>query len=249
MDSNKIYFGNCYELIKQVPDHSVDLIYTDVPYLMHMGKTTGFLDTPARNKRKEDIDPISNGFDMSILDEFCRVCKKIYCYIWCSKDQILPIGNYFAEKGCSFNILVWCKTNPIPFANNTFLPDIEYCLVCREEGTKLNNDISLKSKWYCSKTNLDDKNLYSHPTIKPLELVRRHILHSTLPGDLVLDPFVGSGTTAVACKELQRDFIGFEINEDYYKIAVDRLNGVSANGQMSLLDTDFEQLDLFETEE
>ena len=59
---------------------------------------------------------------------------------------------------------------------------------------------------------------------------------------------MGSGTTAVAAKELGRSFIGFEINEEYYKIAIDRVNGIKQNGQMSLLDTDFEQLDLFKGE-
>lgn len=64
-------------------------------------------------------------------------------------------------------------------------------------------------------------------------------------GGLVFDPFVGSGTTCVASKELGLDYLGFEINEKYYKVAKDRLNGITQNGQMSLLDTDFEQLDLF----
>jgi len=247
MELDKIYLGDCYDLIKEIPDKSIDLVYTDIPYLFDMVSGGGFLKTPARKELyKKEFVPISNGIDYKLLDEFCRVCKKIYVYIWCSKEQILDIGNYFREKGCSFNILVWCKTNPTPFANNTYLPDLEYCLVCREDGTKLNDGMELKSKWYIHKTNVADKKDYGHPTIKPLPLVKRHILHSTQPNDVVLDAFLGSGTTAVACKELGRQYIGFEINEEYYKIAKDRLNGIDKNGQMSLLDTNFEQLDLFE---
>lgn len=238
MKTNEILLGDCYEMIKQIPDKSIDLVYTDIPYLMH---TDGGGLGGSRPVYQGQLKNFDNGIDMHLLDEFVRVCKKIYCYIWCSKDQILDIGNYFVSKGCSFNILVWCKTNPTPFANNTFLPDVEYCLVCRENGTKLNDGIELKSKWYIHKTNVADKKEYLHPTIKPLELVERHILHSTLPEALVLDPFMGSGTTAVACKETGRNFIGFEIDEKYWQIANDRLHGITARGAMSLLDMDYEE--------
>lgn len=173
---------------------------------------------------------------------YVRKCR-VYIYIWCSKEQILDIASYFIkDKNCMFEILVWCKTNPTPFCNNTFLPDLEYCLMFREKGTKLNNDIRLKSKYYISQTNVKDKDLYNHPTIKPLELVKRHILHSTQPGDIVLDCFCGSGTTCLAAKETGRRYIGMEIDPEYHKIAVDRLNGITASGQTSIF-TDFEQLE------
>ena len=127
------------------------------------------------------------------------------------------------------------------------MPDIEYCLVFKESGSPRYNDgYELKSKWYVSPTNKADKDLYGHPTIKPLELVKRHLLHSTKENDVVLDVFCGSGTTCVAAKELNRKYIGIEINEKYYNIAKDRLNGIDQKGQMSLLETDFEQLSLFD---
>ena len=133
-----------------------------------------------------------------------------------------------------FEILTWNKTNPTPMTNNVFLPDIEYCLLFREKGCKLNPGYTLKSKWYISPINKKDKDKYNHPTIKPLELVKRHILHSTQPGDLVLDCFSGSGTTCVACKETGRRYIGIEINPEYYRSSLNRLNGMLSNGQMSL---------------
>lgn len=135
----------------------------------------------------------------------------------------------FIDKyDCRYNLLVWCKTNPTPATNNVWLPDLEYCLIFKEKGAPNYNDgYELKSKWYVSPINKNDKELYEHPTIKPLDLIKRHILHSTQPNDIVLDCFLGSGTTAVACKETGRRYIGFEIDEEYYKIAVNRLNGIS----------------------
>lgn len=103
----------------------------------------------------------------------------------------------------------------------------------------LNDGYDLKSKYWITSTNKDDKEQYLHPTIKPLEIVKKEILHTTQPNDIVLDCFCGSGTTCVAAKETGRKFIGMEINEKYYKIAVDRLNGINANGQTSIF-TDFD---------
>ena len=75
--------------------------------------------------------------------------------------------------------------------------------------------------------NIKDKELYIHPTIKPLDEVKKRILNSTQEGDVVLDTIMGSGTTAVACKETGRHYIGFEVNPKYYQIATDRLNGIT----------------------
>lgn len=89
-------------------------------------------------------------------------------------------------------------------------------------------------KYYISPANKGDKELFNHPTIKPLTLVKRHLLHATQPNDIVLDCFMGSGTTAVACIETERQFIGFEIEEKWCKVANDRINKTDATGQISL---------------
>lgn len=81
---------------------------------------------------------------------------------------------------------------------------------------------------------MTDKDKFLHGTIKPLMFVQNHIINSTNKGDIVLDPFMGSGTTAVACKNLGRQFIGFEVNPKWHKIACDRLNNIQVNGQISL---------------
>lgn len=171
--------------------------------------------------------------------------KHIYIYIWCSKAQIPFLIDYFVnQKGCMFDILVWCKTNAIPTANGTYLSNVEYCLMFREKGTKIYNtedNVVDKSRWYISGINTEDKKYYDHPTIKPLELVKRHIRNSTKENDIVLDCFMGSGTTCVGAKELGRRYIGFEINEEYFNIAQDRINGITQKERKA----NIEQMKLF----
>ena len=164
-------------------------------------------------KTSFDYVSIEDGIDFSILNEFVRIMKKINIFIWCSKLQILDIMNFFQKFDCNYELIVWHKTNPTPQTNNSWLSDLEYCLYFREKGVILNNGYELKYKWYSSSANKSDKDLFNHPTIKPLELVKRHLLHTTQSNDIIADFFLGSGTTAVACKELGRQYIGFEINK------------------------------------
>ena len=224
---NNIYNVDCYKAIKEIPDKSIDSIYVDIPYLYDNGGG-GYSELSKRIvNKKNSLVKISKGIDYEIFDQFIRISKKVNIFIWCSKLQLLDIMNYFIGKGYFFELLVWHKTNPTPSTNNVWLPDLEYCLYFRESGVRLNNGYELKSKCYVSGLNQKEKDEYEHPTIKPLEMVKKHILHTTQENDVVLDCFLGSGTTAVACKELGRKYIGFEIDENYFKIAQDRLNGVT----------------------
>ena len=140
------------------------------------------------------------------------------------------------------NILVWCKTNSVPATNDTWLPNIEICLVFKGKGAARYNDgYDLKSKWYLSSTNKEDKDNYGHPTCKPLTLVERHLKHSVANKDwVVLDPFVGSGTTTLAAKHIGCKWIGFEVNKKYYDICVKRMSGENAKGELNLFDIDYE---------
>ena len=234
---NKITCGDCYELIKELPDKSVQAVYTDIPYLYDRGgSSTSELSQRIKHEHDEVLADIRDGIDYSLLEEFMRVMEKVNCFIWCSKSQIFDIMKFFLEredKEIFFEILTWNKTNPTPATNGTWLPDIEYCLWFKESGVILNDGYEHKSKWYISPINKRDKDLFGHPTIKPLPLVKRHLLHATQPNDIVLDCFMGSGTTAIACKEIGRQFIGFEISEKWVKVANDRLNNIDVNGQMS----------------
>ncbi len=242
LEINKIHLGDSYELIKEIPDKSVDCIYIDIPYLIDSGGG-GSSELAKRiiKIQHKDIAFINKGINYKIFKELERIMKKVNIFIWCSKLQLLDIMNYYNKPKINFELLTWNKLNPTPQTNNVWLPDIEYCLYFRETGIKLNDGYELKSKWFTGPINKPDKDLYGHPTIKPLELVKRHLAHATQPNDLILDCFSGSGTTCVAAKELGRRFIGIEIDPKYHKISVDRLNGITSNGQTSIF-TNFEEV-------
>lgn len=237
---NTIQLGNCYELIKNIPDKSIDLVYIDIPYLFQQGGSGSSRIAMQVKKMKKELQEakIYDGIDYSIFNDFIRILKNINCFIWCSKEQIYPILKWFNENtNSTYQILTWNKTNPVPMCNGNWLSDIEYCLYFNR-GTKLNDGFEIKSKWYTSPLNQSDKKLFNHPTIKPLNLVKRHLLHTTQENDIVLDCFCGSGTTCLAAKETGRRYIGMEIDETYHKIAVDRVNGIKANGQMGFIFND-----------
>jgi site-specific DNA-methyltransferase (adenine-specific) len=243
LELNKIHLGDSYELIKQIPDKSIDIIYTDIPYDIQGGAGGGFMSERISRVRDKELVGLKDGINYDILNEFVRVLKDINLFIWCNKKQLLPILKFFDKEDILSEVLTWNKINPIPMTNNVWLSDIEYCLYFRSRGVKLNDGYELKSKWHTSPINMDDKNEFGHPTIKPLELVKRHILHTSKPNDIVLDPFMGSGTTAVASKELGRQYVGMEIEPKWHKIAEDRIKGVNAKGQVSLF-ADFEALEV-----
>lgn len=174
-------------------------------------------------KQRQEIKHLSGGFDFSLLDTLDKKMKKINIYIWCSKHQVEPLLKHYLDKGCNIEILTWHKTNPLPTMNNTYANDTEYCIFAREKGVRIYGSYETKRKYWVTPLNSKDKKLYGHPTIKPLDIIEKLIINSSLEGDTILDCFMGSGTTGVACKELNRNFIGFEINENYFNIAKDRI--------------------------
>lgn len=100
------------------------------------------------------------------------------------------------------------------------------CLLVRG-GVKLYGDCHTKRKWYASNLNVADKKLYDHPTIKPLQIIQNFVINSSQKGDTVLDCFMGSGTTGVACKNTNRNFIGIEIDDKYFETAQKRIEEVT----------------------
>ena len=164
--------GDCLELMKDIPDKSIDLVVIDPPY------------------------------------ELVRVMKKINIYIFCSKEMLRPLINYFTDiKNVNIDLLTWHKTNPVPTCCNKYLSDTEYILFFRENGVKIYGTYATKKKYYVTPTNKEDKKLYKHPTIKPVDIIENLIINSSQENDTILDCFMGSGTTGVACKELNRNFI------------------------------------------
>lgn len=112
-----IYIGDSYKLIKDIPDKSVDLVVTDPPYLLETDGAGMFGDKNYNGVRyvMKNIDFMKNGISEDILEELCRVMKKINVYIWCSQKQIMELLDFFVvRKKCNWNLLTWHKTDPIP---------------------------------------------------------------------------------------------------------------------------------------
>lgn len=241
---NDVVLGNAYELIKKIPDKSIDLIYTDPPYEFN-GGGQGFKKNGKENIREMfrqlEEEGILKGIDMNILKEFLRVLKKPNIFIWCNKKQLYDYIKFFEPYQYPTDILIWHKTNVPPLYNTGFINDIEYCIYVRKNIDFTTEEYDDAKKVFTSPMNTYDKEKFGHPTIKPLKMVKRHIKHTTHKGEIVLDPFCGSGTTCVACKELGLNYIGFELNEKYVKVSKNRLNGIDKNGQMSIF-TDFENV-------
>lgn len=247
MKIDEIYLGDAYELIKKIPSGSVDLVIADPPYL-YQSTGGGQL---SKRPTYTNIKKMTKGFDFGLLDELVRTQKKINMYIWCAHDQFKDILDYMVDTyKCKRGLIIWKKLNPIPFNNRQYLKDCEYCLYFHASGAVANMIYDTASTCYLSNINQYDLQKYKHPTIKPLELIKNFVFNSSNANQTVLDPFMGSGTTAVASKILNRHYIGFEINEEFYKIARDRVAGIDQHGQTTL-DLTYEQtsLDLGEEKE
>lgn len=227
--------GDCYEEIKKIPDNSVDLVITDPPYeIKGIHNCKGVIEDRPYLFQMRDSN-LGEGIDLVLLDELTRVLKNIYIYIWCNKEQIYDYMTYFVEeKGCNFEIMIWHKTNTPPFTNNHYLKDKEYCLLFWDKKCKVVGKYDTLKTVYTSGINIKDKKLYKHPTIKPLDIIENFIKNSTKEGDTVLDCFMGSGTTGVACRNLNRNFIGIEIDEEYYEIRKERIE--NQNQQITIFD-------------
>lgn len=127
--------GDCLQLLKDIPDKSVDLIVTDPPYNLPSRSGGGSQGHKVVSVMKEcEQLGIVDGFDERVLEEYMRVMKKPNIYIFCNARQIPSYLNFFIGKGCTFDILVWIKDNPVPTYSNKYLTDKEYILYFRKGG-------------------------------------------------------------------------------------------------------------------
>lgn len=169
---------------------------------------------------------ITKGYDIAKFgEEFMRVMKEPNIYLWCNKIQIPDYFDFYVKKHkCKFDIICWHKTNPLPTYSNKYLSDTEYCLYFRKgKGKCFPESYEDAKTFYIAPINNKDKKEFKHPTIKPLDIIERLIRNSSKEGMTILDPFMGSGTTGVACIRNNRNFIGYELNEEYFSIAKNRL--------------------------
>ena len=172
-------------------------------------------------------DNLLSSYDIKLFSKL--VCdlqgKDINIYFFCNKKQIpLYFDLYINRLKCKFNILFWNKPNAMPTYYNKYLNDCEYLLHFYKGRSRITPECYDDAKTYfVSPINIIDKKKWGHPTIKPVKLVEKIIRNSTKEGDLVLDPFMGSGTTGVACVHTKRKFIGCEILKKYYNVAQKRI--------------------------
>ena len=239
-----LYNGDCLEVLKNIPDDSVDLIATDPPYLISATNGGGTINNVKKlNQSLKDLTvvDITKGYDIELFGkEFVRVMREINIYLWCNKAQILDYFDFYVKKHkCKFDIICWHKTNALPTYSNKYLSDTEYLLYFRKgKGKCFPESYDDAKTFYIAPINHGDKKRYGHPTIKPVDITEKIIRNSSKTGQKVLDPFMGSGTTGVACVNTNRDFIGIELDEGYFKIAENRINEAKSQWLNNLLGGD-----------
>jgi len=247
---NQIIAGDCIEAMDNLPAGSVDLIFADPPYNLQL---KGDLHRPD-NSQVDAVDDHWDQFDsFAEYDRFTRAWLKSARRILKKDGAIWVIGSYHnifrvgaALQDAGFWILndvVWRKSNPMPNFRGKRLTNAHETMIWagREEGGRyvfnydalkaLNDGVQMRSDWVlpiCTgherlKDGNGDK---AHPTQKPEALLHRVILGTTKPGDVVLDPFFGTGTTGAVAKMLGRDFIGIEREAAYREIAATRIGKV-----------------------
>ena len=240
MADYKLYQGDCIDIMKDIPDKSVDLIITDPPYEVSVTNSGGTVnDIKNFNATLKGIDDagINKGYDIELVGtEFIRVLKDIHLFVWCNKGQIWDYFQFYVgQHGCKYDIICWHKPNALPTYSNKYLTDTEYCLhffKSTGKGARTHPENYEDAKTYLfAPINHTDKKLYEHPTIKPLNLTESMVRNCSDKGDTILDPFMGSGTTGVACINNSRNFIGIEINDSFYRIAEQRISEAKENNK------------------
>lgn len=203
---NTITLGDSYKLIKDIPDNSIDLVIIDPPYKFTGGGKMAGIFKHRKTRYFDNIEEkeLDNNYDLKILDELIRVLKRINIYIWCNKEQLHQYFNYFENKNCLFEVLIWNKTNPTPLVNNQYITDKEYCLYFRERGYKIEGTYETKKTVYVSPINVEDKKKYKHPTIKPLPIIKNLIINSSNKDDIVLDCFSRKWNNLCCCKRTRQ---------------------------------------------
>lgn len=256
---NKILQGNCIEIMKSLPARSVDLIFADPPYNLQLGGDLTRPDNSKVNGVEDDWDKFSSfgaydKFSREWLLEARRLLKDDGA-IWVigSYHNIFRLGAELQNLGFwILNDVVWRKTNPMPnFRGRRFTNAHETMIwASKSENSKyrfnydamkaLNEDLQMRSDWtipLCTGgerlKNADGKK--AHPTQKPEALLHRVIMSSTEMGDVVLDPFFGTGTTGAVAKKLGRDFIGIERESEYIAHAEARIKAIKAGDDETLL--------------
>lgn len=235
-----LYNGDCLEVMQSIADNSIDLVATDCPYKIVSGgcrkipkdgerETSGILTHRHKdNKRTDWVDAVRTGKmfannDIEFKDwlpDVYRILKdKSHCYIMVNSRNLAELQKQAELAGFKFqNLLMWDKGNVTP--NRWYMQGFECILMLRKGGAKNINNLG-------SSNILKVPNIIgnkTHPTEKPINLMRILIENSTQPNEIVLDPFMGSGSTMIACLNTNRKGIGIELDKHYFDVATKRIN-------------------------
>lgn len=233
LKSNRIYRTDAIEGLKRLEDESVDLVVTDPPYnIASRNKCTiqrGKLMTTAEAFGSWDtFHPFDYDlFIMQVISQCYRVLKiGGAAYIFTARENNGYFTRKAVQRGFTYqNTLAIAKTTQLPsWSKRSWRSAFELCMYVSKGRPKTFNFISQRECVNLHRYHIRHK-FTKHPTEKPLDFIRKLVLVSSNEGDLVLDPFMGSGTTAVACRDTGRHFIGFESNPEYISIANQRLKG------------------------
>jgi modification methylase len=259
--SDRILIGDCVALMEKLPAGSVDAVFADPPYNLQLD---GALHRPD-NSRVDAVDDEWDKFaSFSAYDAFTRAwllaCRRVLkrdgtLWVIGSYHNIFRVGTILQDLGYwILNDVVWRKTNPMPnFRGRRFTNAHETLIwAARSQDSRytfnyeamkaLNDDVQMRSDWVlpiCTGNERlkDEAGRKTHPTQKPEALLARVILSSTKPGDMVLDPFFGSGTTGAVARRLGRRFIGIERESQYADAAINRVAAVEPLPQNALATT------------
>lgn len=212
--------GDCLERMKEIPDGSVDMVLTDIPYSAASRDSNGL-----RNLDKGKADILT--FDIGLFLNECKRVSKGYVIIFCGKEQFSDIYSFFAKEKGTVRPIIWEKSNPSPMnGQHIYLSGVEMAVWFKRSGHKTFNAHCKNSVFKFP--NGRSKN---HPTEKNMLLWESILMDCTNEGDVILDPCAGSGTTGVACVNLNRNFIGIELDENYFNIAKDRIAKAHSSDQ------------------
>lgn len=237
-----VYRADCVDLMRLMPAESVDVIFADPPYRLSTGGVTvksGRLASVDKGIWDRSLGSFEKDHEFNVrwLKEARRVLKPDGA-IWVTGTHHIIFSIGFALQSLKFRIIndiTWEKPDPTPNALHTAFTHAHETLLWASKGRQarhtFNYDLinsrdpgsQISSVWRIPAVPKREKRMGYHPTQKPLRLVRRALLASTREGDLVFDPFCGSGTTAVAAKELNRFFVGAELEEEYAEVASRRI--------------------------
>lgn len=217
MEINKIYQGDCLELIKKIKTNSVDCIVTDPPYCI--GTTSNGMKASWHDNNL--VIPFFN----KLFAEWNRVLKtgsSIYINTdWRTYPFLYPLlYKYFTIKNCIVWDYEWIK------AGSHYRFSHEFIIFAIKGEQKRKFSASERDVWRIKPINFTNKDPTLHPTRKPDDLVRKMILQGSVVGDTILDVFIGSGTTAIVAKQEGRNFVGFEIDEKMCATANKRVGEV-----------------------